>query len=766
MSKKSKYINFLTVTLIYLYFEVAFRLDMLDISSKMKDIIEVQTIEMVGRFLASFGFMVFLISNIEFSLKNKYITFISYCFIALLSFGLFYQAQTYVINNIGKNFNEKEKEKMLLLQMDKELIYFNKLNHKDFKFSNVNSSASKVLLAFYPFIRYNDDKHNNILSIGRELITTHSVNGKSSHNFNNFDIMVKKEAKFLNNLYISYYNTAVTPNDLRPFSRRSVIMTYRSLKNKFVYMYAPYRNPQNYKWKKEYIKRFDKLKKEHIVHSFIKNFTYHLNTTDDIEETINRVLYTNMFMHVLGGDLVYGLESHVNNFVYPMMGSLIKKDPKSSSYNYEFDYTKFLSQTKLSSPSLWQNCQGFLTKEDGFKIRMKSGSKYGDYAGKTQITSSVTKSQFLKFSEKLFGESKKYKVNLITCTLKKKDVEHVYNKAQKKILSSYLFSTNNKSMLDLTPSIINKSPKWRVLSFGALNALLRENGTDLYSLVGENYNDFKKFENNLDYSSETAFLNSVSVIQNSIYSDKFYTRAKDSGFNLDFLKGRNSRQYKHVEDFYEIPQIKKMLTKNAPFFINNKTGKVYKDLKITNVSDRKYLKNYAKYKSEQEIKMLTKVLKNTNMMKKGEKYEELGNDIAKSFVAIPFVLSISTIMIFLTLLNIIMKTISFYVEDKNKLNKIRIYSLLAFIILPAILPNEYFRNDNVIKFIETKTNKYIVFWFQNTQGILEMTHIRTYPTEMAYVGIKMLSYELFTVNIEDKKKYSGVKDKILQDFKK
>jgi hypothetical protein len=764
MSKKTKYMIFLIVTLIYVFFEVTFRLEMLDISTTAKDSIEIQTIEMVGRFLSSLGFMIFLISNIKLKFKNKLISTAAYMVIALLSFNLFFQTQTYIINNIGENFNEKEKSKMVLLQMDKELIYSDELNHEDFNFSNEKSAASKILLAFYPFIRYEDAVHNNKLDLGKKLITEYSVTQKWENNIDNFDIMLKKENKLLKNIYFSYYNTKVSKSDLYPFSKRELELLYIGMEKEFPNVYGALNTALKSDYKEMVRRRFEKLKNKNIIEKFISNFNFYLTETDNIEESINRILYTNLFSDIFNFDIISGTESNLNNYTYPVMAEIIKI--KDGQYDYNFSHTEVLNGLGLLNPSLFNQCKAIISNEEGFIVKIKRGNGYvaSDDSYKS-VTANVTEKQFKDFYNRLYKTKQTNNFNQINCNFNKDTVNFTYNKVQRKFMNSPYFKDNNEGLRTLTPKKINASPKWRVLAFASLNVLLRENGKNFYELLNKDLEHYNQYFDNLNYSSKDAFVNSIATLHNKWYSERFYKKAKDNGFNLDFLKGRDSTQYKEIEDFYEIPKIKKILKKNLPFFINPKNNKVYKGLVIDNLNNEKYLKSYSKYKAKQEIKVLDEVLSNPYLMKKGQKYEKLGNDIAKSFIAIPFVLSVSTVMIFLTLLNIVMKTISLFVKDNKKIIIIKVSLLLILSLLPALTPNEYSDDNNIITFVETKNSKQLLFWFQNTQILLENIKVDNTYTNMLYLGVKHLSYMVFIFNGEDVKDIKDVKDKLDKNIK-
>lgn len=115
--KNKSSVFFIFITVLYLILEVSFRANMLNVSSTIKDIIEVEAVEVTGRFLASFGFVIFVLSNLSF--KNKILKFTLFPLIGVLAFGGFYQAQSLLIDSIGKNFTPEEKKAMSLLQMDK-----------------------------------------------------------------------------------------------------------------------------------------------------------------------------------------------------------------------------------------------------------------------------------------------------------------------------------------------------------------------------------------------------------------------------------------------------------------------------------------------------------------------------------------------------------------------------------------------------------------------------------------------------------------------
>jgi hypothetical protein len=752
MSKKIKYLIFFIITIAYLFFEVTFRLEMLNAAAIGKDYLEIKSIEMVGRLLASIGFVIFLLTNIKLNfIKNIIFKITGYIVLGIISFIGFFLLQTYLINNIGDNFSSKEKQEMALLQMDKELIYYNKLNHKDFNFSQENTPESKILLSFYPFIRYKEPVHSNKLIIGKELIIENSVQEKWKHNVENFDIMVEKEAVILNKFYSSYYNTSDKISHLYPFNKKDLHNLYQAMNNSFSIVYRD-KGEQYYIQSKEHIKNtIQGIEKIKNIDKFNKRFSFNLNQSDNIEEALNRTLHSDMLYYIFHNNSNLIGFSHMMYFAYPELIDIFVLEKDNN--NYSFNYTNLLSDFNLAPPISNLNCKSSILSSEKHLLTINEETD-----DKTSYKTYISKIQYNEFYNKLYNKDNIDKTNSIECIFKKKEMKPYYNKISKKVLSTVYFSQNRVKINRLTKKQINNSEFLRKFGMVSLHLVLMNEEKSFFNLIGKNFSNYNKYVKGINYTTSDKFIESIENINREIYTEAFYKKAKENGFDIDFLKNSDTSQYNTREKFYAIPKVHKILKKTYPFFIDPKTNKLYNNIGFRYNDNKTYIKNYSRYKSKHEIALLKKILSNPSTMDKSGEYEKFGNEVAKSFVAIPVVITISTIMIFLTFLNIIMKTINLFVSDKKHMFKIKTSLLILLIIVPAFYPNLYTGHKNTSDFLENKVNKNLVFWFQNTQSVLELIHIENKYTQITYIAIKQLA----TLPFE----YIGEQNKEIQEKNK
>lgn len=743
MKKYIKYFTFLFITLVYLYFEVAFRLDMLEVSSTIKDYIEIEKIELVGRLLSSFGIAFFVISNISLkTITNKLSKTIIYSLIAVVTFNLSYQGQKFLIDNIGKNFSAEEKVKMSLLQMDKELIYFDKYNHNDFPFENKNSAESKVALSFYPFVRYTDDLHNSLLLKDHEAIVQNSVYNRWSNNSENFNTLVLKEKKELRKLFNTYFYTkTITSRDYK-YKKEELLSIYERLmittKSNFNALHI---NKEDYQKEKD-IEKYINFRLKLGYSTEDKLFELINNKDTNMVENFGSIILKNLLLDEANG-LVY---KDIVNFEYPSLLDINYSNKKDiykifDLYNFNKFDSSFCTANKRDS-------ENYI-----FSI------KYFDNEETSKI---IDKSSFDNFYTQVYKKENK-NINYISCVFDEKNIKRLTNKFQKRLEDSkypYINFDFNKLLKEVknNPKLLNKGVL-REISFSSFMESIRDHEKSFQELYNYDKKVYNLFKNNLKYDSPESFLESVKYIHNEISKEKFYEITKKKGFNLEELKNKPLvvKNDQNLNEFFNHPVVLREIKKNLGFFINPKTGKVYNNLSVPDFSSAESkvaLKEYAKYKAKTESAIFIDAIENPHYLKEGQKYEKLGNNIAMSFVAIPFVLSISTIMIFLTIVNIVLKTISLVTEDKKMLRKIKLTLIGLLVLIPLFMTNDYSRNEVQNNFMDTRISSTAVNWFVNTQIILETIYFENDLTEFGYFIIQALGYEM---SIGEKNKKSELK---------
>jgi hypothetical protein len=757
--KNKSTIFFILITILYLILEVSFRFDMLNVTSTVKDFVEIESVEVTGRFLASLGFVIFILSNISFN--NIFAKIVAYPLIGVLSFMGFYQGQSMLIDSIGSHFDYEEKTEMALLLTDKELIYFNELKYPNL-FSLDESNESKILLSMYPFLRKNDDKHIRALkSIKKDLITANS-NVKYSKNTEHLESLMKKEVKKLNDIYYFYSNVSNDTPNKKLFTTKDKHLIYKTVLHEYpsnfnlLGAYFPRTlnafggsnnggiSKTSMKMYSEKLKKYEKLSKSEFNQK-IKN----IEKTENIDNNFIKTVYHNLYSHLNFDSGKNSYMSNVTLFAHPLMQDAARMGV--SSFMEDYNYSVEISSS---------NCK--VLESDSFNISFNvDKNKYSFNKGmSTEKSEELFKNNYYKIFKN------KYKKDIaatLNCSFDYSSYEKRYNKFYTKMFSNHpLFMTKiyPQKTSDLTPKLVNSRPLLKKIGMSLLHKeIYMRTNRNLYSYFkGKLKGKYEEFYNTVSFLDSKSFSRSINIFLMKVEKDYFYEKVKDYDLNFDSLK--NKKVAYSPYDFYAIPEIKEQIKKKFPFMMNN--GRVIvSSSKIEGYNESAFIKYLSKIESDR----YTEALVNNELMKENRKYEVLGNNFAKGFVSIPLVLLISTFMIILSIINIFIKTIGIFEIKKKYLNISKSLLFIAVIFVPVFLGNSHSEN-NIVK-ENTFALKHSTNWLFNTQLLMDYIHIDNTATQEVYKVTKLISYMIaINYNEFNDKKSESLQMKLEHDKKK
>lgn len=751
-------IFFIIFTLAYISLEIVFRVDMLNVVSTLKDIVEIESIEVVGRFIASIGFVVFLFSNFKFKIKslkkwNILVKIIVYPVLMFFAFKGFYNFQEKVIDHFAKNFTIEDKKEALLLSLEKESLYFDKINQKGYPYNSKNKeeSNSKIFLALYPFLSSNDKEKIDYLEKNKKVLVANSVLGKWEIS-ENIKEMAFQESEILKSIFFGYRN--MDENKTRGAFTSSTNLSYAYNYILANYEHAYRRASMNYKSKEKEYRNI--AKRMYYAHkNLITKKEFYSKVEKDFAHAVISFLSGNKKnQYSKANNIEYILNSN-----FYMKGHEVNYEVSASTYKHA-DMRMFI---------LAQNYQSTLIFSDlvnSMEIDNKncSASNEEDYSitlnNKNVGIVELNKEKFNKAYYEIFNNSNK-NYNSINCNISYNDYVETKSKLHELLtVKNASFYIDNIPLTSVTPSYVNNHYLFRKIAMNLFEDFFYKN-KDSFILDYFNY-DFEKyerFEKSLNYSSEKAFISSIKAFFAEEYTKKYLEKAKENGLNLSFL--RNIKDYRvSYEEFYNIKKVKKEIERVFPFFINSK-GKVINSYNKETM-DSKNIEDFKEYLIKKNFSKYLEILNNQSLMEYGQKYYDFGNAIAKSFIAPPLVLTISAVMIFLSLINLIFKIVNYFYSNNKKLLIIKPLLLIIGLTLPVLMENNYSNNAYLEKYKVKDNYKYnMLIWLQNTEKVVELLYIDNYIMKDVYNIIYKISLE-YETKLNGKNKYLEIKKEKLE----
>jgi hypothetical protein len=663
-------IFFVLFTVFYIALEISFRADLLNVVSTIKDVIEIQSIEVMGRFIASIGFVIFIFSNFTIHIKslkkwNILLKAILYPFILYFAFNGFYTAQEKIVNYFAENLTIEDKKDATLLSLEKESLYFGKIKREGYPYNQENKfeSNSKIFLSLYPFLNYEDKEKINNLNNQQEKLVANSVIGKGNKS-EKIAEMIEKESEVLNYLYFGFKN-------MDKEKRRNIIPSV-GVRHAYDFVLSNYNSSyyqakMNYKSDEEIHQ--ESAKRKYFVHKDIMN-------RNDFEDKLLKD-FSKAVLSLNSGNKK-NQYSNASNFEYIINNNFYAQGHERNILINDYQY----KYSDMRAYILTQNKLTALLFSDLFSgLRFNENNCSANFLGEGSIVSINNRKIYVDMNSEninnlyyeIFNKKNIDGNNVINCKINyssyvdtKKELHELFT------VKNADFYIDNIDKNKINPNLVNNNYLFRKIAMYLFEFFVYEN-TNKYILEHLNY-DLEKYgrlEKYLDYSSKKAFSSSMNAFVANEFSIKFLEKANELGFNFNFLRNYNNHNISY-EDFYNIYEVKKEIKRVMPFFINaeNKVMKVGKNEMI----DSNNIKEFQKYFIEKQYNDYINILNNPNLMNYGEKYYDFGNAIAKSFIAPPLVLFISGIMIFLSIINLIFKMINHFYDGSKK-------ALIKYIII-------------------------------------------------------------------------------------
>ena len=726
-TKKKFPIFFVIFTLLYLFIEITFRTDLLNVVSTLKDIVEIESIEVVGRFIASIGFVIFIFSNFRIhieSLKkwNILLKTIIYPIVFFVAFQSFYIFQEKLITYIAENMTVSEKKDAMKLSLEKESLYFGKLKIEEYPYTQENkkNSESKIFLALYPLLNKDNKVKLDSLENQKKALVANSVMGRWSQS-ENINEMIAKESEILNYIFFGFKN--LNPNKTRNFLSAGRGEAYD-------YVLANYRNQyaqaaMNYKSKEKgyresaqslYFHHDKLLSKSDFEEKIVTDFSKAIgdiksNKIKSEHTKANAVEYfSNKIFYYQGHEMGASTPYYMYKYIDMRAFALAAERKENLLFSDVFNGLRFN----------FSNCNATVSNEKGVFINGKNTNR------------ELSEAQFNFIYNEIFEKENANK-NRINCRYTYEN----YKKTKQEMHNLFTiynsgFYIDNVNKYDITPEFVNQNYLFRKVAMYILEFFIEENtGKYLIEILNYDFDKYKRLERALNFSSKEKFIASINKFGADEFTKKYMEKTKELGLNLEFLKGyKNHRRYFYKE-FYSTPQVRNEIERVFPFFVN-KNGEVTKVNDIVNI-DNKNIEAFKKYMIEKQYADYIEILNNPNLMANGEKHYEIGNAIAKGYIAPPLVLLISGIMIFISIINLILKISSVFIEDKKGIFKI-VMTLLF--ILPAFIPNNYSENKYILFYKENKTlHYYSLIWLQNSEKVIELGNLDNIYIDMLYKKI-------------------------------
>jgi hypothetical protein len=461
---------------------------------------------------------------------------------------------------------------------------------------------------------------------------------------------------------------------------------------------------------------------------------------DGFKNGFKNAVYEGLYGHLNFEKGVYTTD--LADYSYPIIQDAIKtglKDYIYSNLNYGVNVSN-------------KNCQSIDSK--GYMFSVSNGKKATQV--KVGVNNILTPKDYERIFNKVHLEMFGYKNTSkkpqhLVCTISYKEYAKKHDKIYKKIKENnpiYSKSLNNISTRKLTPEFVNSSKLHRRIAMNVMHNVFYKysdkvgngkNKTLSSYFRGRLEGKYDEFYKSVDFRTIETFRKSIRNFLLKAQRDVFYEKAKSQGIDIGFL--RYKKVIQNEIEFYNTPQIKKQIKSKFPHLINvSNEVIVYRKHYKTETGKVLYNKAaFTKNLAQREIDNYVELLNDNKLMFEGQKYEQLGDNIAKGFVAIPLVLFISTFMIILSLINLLIKILSLFNISSKVLTPLKIGLFFGILILPMIIPNKYSSNqlvaNNSNKIVKVSTK-----WLLNTEVLMSMIAVDNSFVRSLYNKSKYASY--------------------------
>lgn len=717
MNKLKKIPFFLIfVSVIYVILEIMFRSNLLEVTATIQDNSEIIKLENVGRFLASLGFAIFITSLIkikkEYRNRTKFIIFISYPIIFLLSFYSFSQAQKHLIEYVAQNVSTQMKREMLLTSLVKEAIYFEKINIKPiYSPETKNDIDSKVFLSFFPAIIVGSDltkkyepQIKNLVDI---TLTEKIIKNKDDSNKEIENFIKKYLESYRYSLDTMTYGIEANYTGFKQKETKAMlnyVSRYMSFHASFVHDHKP----------KDYFTRKSDNFYESDITNLIARALSGVYKGYDFNDIFNEDLETGMGFKFL-------LDDQYLRAVDAQFYTLKKADDYKSLlkyYNFGFD--------------IKQQCT--IKKSDKNTLIFKKGYAKSNSIEHLMIINN-DKERFEKIFNNFYSQLTdriQKEPSEIICDYSYEPYLKLLNRTERYFKSvSPLYNKDKFSIRTLNTNTVNSNIYFKRMALNVMFDFIYENTGKNIITKFKDFQDFENFRNSIIFT-EKGFHSSMNKYMFSKYLKEFNRRSMEDNLNFNNLLklGINFG----APASFDKAEVVNTFKRGMPFIVN-KENKFFKSM---NELTEKQKHDLRLYYVEHKKKIYNDILSDTNLLSEGEKYEEIGNNIAKGFIAPIFVLSISNIMIILSIINIFIKIVEVYEIKHIKI--VKLILIISLISVPYFMKNRYSENELFYKY-PNKTILNLVNWTQNTENVLHRFDNNIIVFESIYYFIETITKE-------------------------
>lgn len=199
-------------TLLYLFLEIAFRARLLDAIGSVSDALTLESIEIIGRLIASLGFSVLVIS--KFNLGKTKIRKVAYKTTAyLLSFVMFFYAQKLLVEYFVSVIPDDFKKNSLALSLYKENLFYKKNYIEGVTDTNDSSTNEKVFLATLPIVNISNEVHLKLLDDNKKELFGTNILAKIENADHNLAIIEWQKVSYEIRKIWNKYKRATQSND-------------------------------------------------------------------------------------------------------------------------------------------------------------------------------------------------------------------------------------------------------------------------------------------------------------------------------------------------------------------------------------------------------------------------------------------------------------------------------------------------------------------------------------------------------------------------
>lgn len=733
--KKIPYV-WVAFSLLYVLLEIIFRAELLDVVSMARDNAEIIQLENTGRFLSSLGFAIFAISLLKikpnYRNRTKAILVISTPLLFVLFFVGLSKAQSWIINSIADKVSPETKREMLLMTMLKESVFFQLQNKNSSSTPDWPGSDLKVFLSFMPALMLGDQDYEITEQNKINKLIVGTLQNKVTHNKKHSDQDVLYFTReWMKNVRINYSAVIHSSGNYTGFKNSELEDMFEIVRSNLRPKMAEI-NAQT----KTSISIGNKQRLYYFHEHYVIEALEQAISGLENGESFNQMFNTNMNYASAFLDKSYSntdLQRHFLAADYPLGRLFAEKDVNNllKYYNFGFDVKQLCSATPAAKNSL----TFILSKERSEVVSayQRRDSRFIEKA-QPELFYQLT-GRYMKAPHGIRCDFSYERMGTMIASVRG------YFDKYSPLYNGY----KTRSFLE-SKNTIGQTEIARYAAGQYMNEILFKQKGELLLTHFDSLREYYNFIFRTEYSSSRQFSNSIKTFFYLKLRDQFLGTTKAAG--LDFVPAIRAKA--KASDgagpsyFYEVPEIRQVFAKGMPFVMTGHGRFVETMEDFAGLPERKKSQMRAFYTGEIS-KTQFSLVTDPSLFAKGQKYETLGDSIAKGFIAPTFVLAISNLMIMLTVINILMKIVRPFSDLYAEIA--RYGTIIVFGLLPFVIKNDLL-HQNLSSTENSKIIK-IANMTANTQRIYDRFHTENALVNGVYDYIKRVTRD--RQSVQDKK---------------